>query len=193
MVTNAKVDAYLQRSTAWPAELAALRDVLLGRGLTEELKWGKPCYSADGANIAIMQEMKSFLALMFFKGALIPDPDGVLEEQGPNSRSAKRITFTSVDDVARLTSTVERCVAAAIEVERSGATVAPAAAWTPVDALQERLDTDAAFRAAFTSLTPGRQREYHLHISSAKQIDTRRSRVEKLAPQILDGKGLRDR
>ena len=192
-MTNAKVDAYIGRSTAWPAELAALRDVLLGAGLTEELKWGKPCYAADGANIAIMQEMKSFLALMFFKGALMPDPDGLLEEQGPNSRSAKRITFTSVDDITRLAAAVERYVAAAIAVEASGATVASAPAWSPVDALQERLDADAAFRTAFGALTPGRQREYHLHISSAKQLDTRRSRVEKLAPQILAGKGLRDR
>lgn len=192
-MTNAKVDAYIGRSTAWPAELAALRNVLLGAGLTEELKWGKPCYGTDGANIAIMQEMKSFLALMFFKGALMPDPDGLLEEQGPNSRSAKRITFTSVDDVTRLAAAVERYVAAAIAVETSGATVAPAPAWSPVDALQERLDADAAFRTAFGALTPGRQREYHLHISSAKQLDTRRSRVEKLAPQILAGKGLRDR
>lgn len=192
-MTNAKVEAYIGRSTAWPAELAALRDVLLGAGLTEELKWGKPCYAADGANIAIMQEMKSFLALMFFKGALMPDPDGLLEEQGPNSRSAKRITFTSVDDITRLAAAVERYVAAAIAVEASGATVAPAPAWSPVDALQERLDADAAFCTAFGALTPGRQREYHLHISSAKQLDTRRSRVEKLAPQILAGKGLRDR
>jgi len=190
---NPKVDSYVARSTLWPAEVVALRDVLLGCGLDEELKWGKPCYAHEGANIAIIQEMKGFLALMFFKGALLRDPDGVLEEQGENSHSAKRITFRSVADVTALAGTVAAYIAEAIAVEQSGATVAPRPALVLVDAIQERIDSDPAFRAAFESLTPGRQREYHLHVADAKQLATRQARVEKHAERILAGKGLRDR
>lgn len=189
------VDEYVAQSTQWPAELRAARAVLRKCGLTEELKWRKPCYSHDGRNIVILQEMKGFLALMFFEGARLRDPDGLLESQGPNSQSALRLCVRSVADVRALTPAIQAFVAEAVALPRSGsaAAKAPKAEWTPVDALQERIDTDAAFRTAFTALTPGRQREYHLHISSAKQLDTRRARVDKLAPQILAGKGLRDR
>ncbi|MEN9643588.1 MAG: hypothetical protein RL238_257 [Actinomycetota bacterium] len=189
------VDTYVAQSTLWPAELRAARAVLRKCGLTEELKWRKPCYSHDGRNIVILQEMKGFLALMFFEGARLRDPDGLLESQGPNSQSALRLCVRSVADVRALTPAIQAFVAEAVALPRSGpsAVKAPKAEWSPVDALQERLDADPKFRAAFTTLTPGRQREYHLHISTAKQLDTRRARVEKLAPQILAGKGLRDR
>jgi uncharacterized protein YdeI (YjbR/CyaY-like superfamily) len=190
---NPKVDAYLARSTLWPAEAAALRGVLLGCGLDEEFKWGKPCYAHGGANIAIIQEMKGFLALMFFKGALLRDPEGVLEEQGENSHSAKRITFRSVADVTAMAGTIAAYAAEAITVERSGVKVAPRPALVLVDALQDRIDADPEFRAAFESLTPGRQREYHLHVADAKQLSTRQARVDKQAERILAGKGLRDR
>ncbi len=123
---NADVDTYIARSQMWPEEMAALRPILLDCGLTEEIKWGKPCYSHDGKNIAIMQEMKDFLALMFFKGALLSDPAGVLRAQGPNSRSALRIEFTSVDDVTRLRHTVAACVDEAIAVEAAGLEIGPA-------------------------------------------------------------------
>ena len=99
---TAAVDEYISQSEKWPEVIAALRPILLDSGLTAQIKWAKPCYTHDGRNIVIVQEMKDFLALMFFKGALLNDPDGVLEEQGPNSRSARRIRFTSVDDVTRL-------------------------------------------------------------------------------------------
>ena len=189
----ADVDSYLQRSEQWPDEIAALRPILVGCGLTEEIKWGKPCYSHEGRNIVILQEMKDFLALMFFKGALLNDPDGVLEDQGPNSRSARRMCFTSVDDVARSADTVEVYVAEAIDVEDAGLEPPPAPELVLVEELQHRLDHDAAFKAAFEALTPGRQREYNLHISDAKQAETRVARVEKYAPKILAGKGMRDR
>ncbi len=117
---NPDVDAYISRSRTWRDEMSELRLVLLGCGLTEAIKWGKPCYSHEGKNIAILQEMKEFLALMFFKGALLEDPAGVLEEQGPNSRSALRIRFTSVDDVARLSDTVAAYIDEAVAVEESG-------------------------------------------------------------------------
>jgi len=193
VTTNAKVDAYISRSDKWRDEMTGLRPVLLGRGLTEEIKWGKPCYSHDGKNIAILQEMKDFLSLMFFKGALLDDPEGVLEDQGPNSRSARRIRFTSLDDVDRLTGVVAAYLEEAIEVEDAGLDVGPAPEPDLVAELQARLDRDPALETAFKALTPGRQREYNLYFSSAKQAATREARVEKCVPSILDGKGLRDR
>jgi uncharacterized protein YdeI (YjbR/CyaY-like superfamily) len=192
-VVNAKVEAYIERSTKWPEEMTSLRPILLSCGLAEELKWGKPCYSHDGENIVIVQEMNDFLALMFFKGALLNDSEGVLEEQGPNSRSARRIRFTSVDDVARLADTIKAYVDEAIDVEAAGLEVGPAPELVLAEELQKRLDQDAELRAAFESLTPGRQREYNLHVSDAKQAKTREARVDKHAPKILEGKGLRDR
>jgi uncharacterized protein YdeI (YjbR/CyaY-like superfamily) len=190
---NPKVDAYLERSTSWPTEIAALRTILLDCGLDEAFKWAKPCYAHGGHNIAIVQEMKPFLALMFFKGALLDDPHGVLEDQGPNSRSARRMTFTSVDEVNERADVVRALVAEAIAAEAAGLTVPEAPELELVAELQERLDADPNLRAAFEALTPGRQREYHLHIASAKQSETRRNRIDRVIPQILDGRGLRDR
>lgn len=186
------VDQYLERTDAWPEEIVALRPMLLACGLDEEIKWAKPCYSHLGNNIVIMQEMKNFLALMFFKGALLSDPLSVLESQGPNSRSARRMCFRSVDDVARLAETVTAYIEEAKAISEAGLEIGPAPELELVVELQTRLDADPALRSAFDALTPGRQREYHLHISSAKQSSTRSSRVEKYVPQILDGKGMRD-
>jgi uncharacterized protein YdeI (YjbR/CyaY-like superfamily) len=187
------VETYIRRSENWPAEMTALRPVLLDAGLDEAIKWGKPCYSHDGRNIAIMQEMKGFLALMFFKGALLEDRDGVLVEQGPNSRSARRIELTSVDDVTRLADTVTALVGEAIAVEDAGLEVEPAGEPELVAELQERLAGDPDLAAAFDGLTPGRRREYNLYFSDAKKAETRAARIEKHAPKILAGKGLRDR
>ncbi|MEZ5175530.1 MAG: YdeI/OmpD-associated family protein [Acidimicrobiia bacterium] len=191
-MTNPRVDAYIERSDKWPEEMAAVRPLLLGCGLTEEIKWGKPCYTHGGKNIAILQEMNEFLALMFFKGALLDDPAGVLEAVGPNSRAARRMRFTSVDDTNRLEDTVRVLVEEAIEVEEAGLDVGPAPELVLVDELQDRLDRDPALKAAFEGLTPGRQREYNLHISSAKQAKTRETRVDRCVDRILEGKGLRD-
>lgn len=188
------VDRYIARSTMWPEEMRALRPLLLRCGLEEDLKWGKPCYSHQGRNIAIMQEMKGFLSLMFFTGALLADPDGLLVEQGPNSRSAKRIELRSLADVERTATAITRLIEEGIEAERSGRSVTPPPSeLVLVEELQRRLDEDAALRAAFAALTTGRRREYHLHISGAKQAKTRASRVEDCVPLILAGKGLRDR
>jgi uncharacterized protein YdeI (YjbR/CyaY-like superfamily) len=190
---NPEVDAYIRNSEQWPEEIAELRPILLDCGLTEEIKWRQPCYTHEGRNIVILQEMKEFLALIFFKGALLKDPEGLLEEQGPNSRSARRIRFASVDDVARLAPTVRAYIDEAKRVEEAGLEVGPAPEPVLVEELQRRLDEDPAFKAAFEALTPGRQREYNLYFSGAKQAKTRDARVEKYAQQILDGKGLRDR
>jgi uncharacterized protein YdeI (YjbR/CyaY-like superfamily) len=193
VVVNPEVDVYVQRSERWPDEIEGLRPILIGSGLTEEIKWGKPCYSHEGKNIAILQEMKEFLALMFFKGALLEDPDEVLEEQGPNSRSARRIRFTSIDDVTRLTETIETYLQNAIDVEEAGLEAPAPPELVLAEELQNRLDQDPALAAAFGSLTPGRQREYNLHVAGAKQVATREARVDKCVPRIREGKGLRDR
>ncbi len=187
------VDAYVAASRVWPDEISTLRPILLGAGLQEAIKWGKPCYSVDGTNIVIMQEMKDFLALMFFKGALLEDPAGVLHDQGPNSRSARRMEFTSVDQIGEQASLIAAYVDQAVQVEQAGLTVEPAPEpdWSPE--LRERIDNDEAFKAGWESLTPGRRREYHLQIAGAKKPETRRARVEKFAPRISAGRGLRDR
>jgi uncharacterized protein YdeI (YjbR/CyaY-like superfamily) len=190
---NARIDAYIDRSTAWPAEMRRLREVLLATGLSEDMKWGKPCYLDGDRNIAIMQEMKAFLALMFFKGALMPDPAGVLHEQGPNSRSAKRMTFTSVADVDAMVDVIADYVRAAIATEDAGVTAPPAPALELADVLQARLDTDPAFAAAFNALTPSCRREYNMHFTEAKQLATREARLAKYADRILAGKRMRDR
>lgn len=190
---NPKVDAYIERSQKWPALIEALRPVLLDAGLSEEIKWGKPCYSYAGKNIVIIQEMKDFLSLMFFKGALLSDPDRILEEQGPNSRSARRIRLTSPDDVDRLAGTIAAYVEEAMAVEEAGLEVGPAPEPAWVEELETRLDQDPAFRAAFEALTPGRRREYNLYFSGAKQAKTREARIDKCRERILAGKGLRDR
>lgn len=189
---NTKVDAYIARSKKWPEAMTALRAFLLDSGLVEELKWGKPCYAHDGKNIAIVQEMNDFVALMFFKGALLTDTAGILEPQGPNSRSALRIRFTCVEDVGRLAGAIREYVNEAIEVEKAGLTVGPAPKLVLVKELQDHLDSDPAFKTAFEGLTPGRRREYHLFVSGAKQASTRAARVETHIERIMEGRGLRD-
>jgi uncharacterized protein YdeI (YjbR/CyaY-like superfamily) len=188
-----KVDAYIERSERWSDVIASLRSVLLGSGLTEDFKWRKPCYTHEGKNIVIVQEMKDFLALMFFKGALIDDPNGFLVDQGPNSRSARRIELTSVDDVELLAEDIAANIERAIAVEAAGLEVGPPPELDLVDELRDRIETDPAFKAAFEGLTPGRQREYNLFVSGAKQASTRASRVDRHTERILAGKGLRDR
>ena len=116
---DSDVDAYIRLSKKWPEEMSGLQPILINCGLTEEIKWGKPCYSHEGRNIVILQEMKAFLALMFFKGALLHDAEGVLEEQGTNSRSAHRIRFTSVADLVRLTDTVKAYTARPLILRKS--------------------------------------------------------------------------
>lgn len=189
---NPGVDEYISGSEKWSSEMAALRQLLLSFELNEEIKWGKPCYTHHGANVVILQEMKRFLARMFFKGVLLSDPEGVLQDQGPNSRSAKRIRFTSVEDVSKLAAAVHRCVEEAVAVEEAGLEIPPAPKLVVTDELKNRLSEDAEFAAGFEALTPGRRREYNLYFSSAKQPKTRQARIDKFAQKILDGKGFRD-
>ena len=187
------VDAYIDASDQWPDEIAALRPLLLASALDERIKWGKPCYALGDANVVIVQEFSDHLALMFFKGILLEDPAGVLEEQGPNSHAARRMTFGSVEDVQRRADVVTAYVSEAIAVEEAGTALPPRPEEDLADELEERLAGDPELAAAFDDLTPGRQREYNLHVSDAKQASTRGRRVDKIVPRILDGKGLRDR
>lgn len=192
MDTNPKVEAFIGRQDQWGEEMTALQPILLECGLTPEIKWGKPCYSHEGRNIANFQPMKGFLSLMFFKGALLDDPAGLLRSQGENSRSALRLEFTSVDEVTDRADVVRDLVAEAIEVEDKGLTVEPAPERELCGELADRLEADPELRAAFEGLTPGRRREYDLYISDAKKAETREARIDKCAPKILAGKGFRD-
>lgn len=188
-----QVARYIAKATRWQDESEHLRALLLGCGLNEALKWGKPCYSHQGSNVAILQNMKPFLALMFFKGALLDDPQGVLQEQGENTRSARRLCFTSVEQVTGMDATVRALVSEALRVEAEGLTLPARPPLVLVEELAAGLDADPTLKAAFEALTPGRQREYNLHISGAKQSVTRARRVEQQVERILAGKGLRDR
>jgi uncharacterized protein YdeI (YjbR/CyaY-like superfamily) len=190
---NPEIDRMFREAELWRREANALRNVLRDSDLAEELKWGKPCYTHDGRNICIMQRMKGFLALLFFKGALLSNPDGVLEAQGPNSRAACRIRFTSVQDVASLKNTVLGWIREAIELEKAGAKLEPAADLKYPDELIDKFRTDAALKAAFEKLTPGRRRGYVLYFSGARQSQTRERRIEKYRNNILDGKGIHER
>ncbi|MFP3906246.1 MAG: YdeI/OmpD-associated family protein [Acidimicrobiales bacterium] len=187
------VDAYLASTEQWPDEIATLRPLLLDVGLTEEIKWGKPCYCLGDANVVLIQEFSDHLALMFFKGVLLDDPADVLHDQGPNSHAAKRMVFTSVEDVEELADVVTAYIKAAIAHEQAG-TELPARPDEPLaPELVDRLASDDQLAEAFDNLTPGRQREYNLHVSDAKQPSTRERRINKIVPRILNGKGLRDR
>ncbi len=187
-----QVSDYIARSTRWADEIRKLRSILLGSGLEEGLKWGKPCYMVEGRNVAIIQPFKDCCALMFFKGVLLKDTHGRLRSQGPNSRSARRLEFGNEREITK--AVVRDYVTQAIRIEREGVKVEheDEAPELPEE-LRERLREDRALSKAFELLTPGRQRGYAIHIGNAKQSKTRVSRIEKCIPAILAGKGLHDR
>ncbi len=192
---NSKVNAYVSRAQRWRDETEALRTVLLDCGLNEELKWGKPCYTFEGRNVAIIQGFKPHCALMFFKGALLKDSEEVLVKQGENSQAAMRMEFTDVGQVSEMESTLRAYLAEAIEVERAGLQVdfkAKRELSFP-DELVGAFEENPELKAAFDALTPGRQRAYNLHFSGAKKSATRATRIAKCSPKILAGKALNDR
>ena len=187
-----KVDAFINRSKAWQSEMRKLRAVLLECGLEEDLKWGKPCFAFEGANVAIIQPFKEHCSLMFFKGALLKDTHALLRSQGENTQSALRLEFTSEAEVKK--SVVAAYVKQAIAVEKAGLKVdfkAKRDLELPEE-LTQILKKDRRLAKAFQALTPGRQRGYVMHFKSAKQSQTRTARIEKCAPQILAGKGMND-
>lgn len=187
------VDAYLAASEQWPEEVAALRPILLGCGLDETIKWGKPCYCHDGVNVVLIQEFSDHLALMFFKGVLLDDPAGVLHDQGPNTHGPKRMQFTSTREVEARSKTIAAYVRAAMAHAAAGTELPERPEEELAAELVERLAADEELAEAFDRLTPGRQRAYNIHVSGAKQAATRERRVEQIAPRILAGKGLHDR
>jgi uncharacterized protein YdeI (YjbR/CyaY-like superfamily) len=191
---NPKVDAYLKRQDKWRVELTALRDILAASGLTEELKWGHPCYQLDGKNVALIHGFKEYCAVLFHKGALLPDPKGVLIQQTKNVQSARQIRFASVRDVEKLRPTLKAYLREAIRVERAGLKVAfkKTEDFAMPEELAAALAANAKLKAAFGALSPGRQRAYLHHFAQAKLAATRAARVAKHAPRILKGLGLDD-
>jgi len=190
---NPKVDAFFENAKRWQEELKRLRAIALDSELTEELKWGGPCYTLHGKNVAIMNELKESCAFAFFKGALLKDVHGVLTAPG-QSQSTRWIKFTSVREVAEMKSVLKAYIREAIEVEKSGVKLKrrETSDLKMPEELQILLDEFPDFKAAFEALTPGLQRAYIFHISAPKQSKTRESRVQKCMPQILKGKGLLD-
>lgn len=191
---NPDVDKFLEESKQWQEEIAKLRAILLKTKLAEDFKWNLPCYTYNGSNVAIIQPFKSCLAMMFFKGSLLKDPKGVLANNGPNSQAGRRFEFGSVQEIIKLAPTIKAYIKEAIAIEESGQKVKFKKSPEPLPAeLKKMLAEKPKLKKAFSSLTPGRQRAYILHFSSAKQSTTRRSRIEKCMPRILEGKGLNDR
>ena len=191
---NPKVDWFFAKDTQWQKEYEKLRKIILGCGLIEELKWGCPCYTFENTNIVLIHGFKEYCALLFFKGALLNDPNGILIQQTKNVQSARQIRFTNIREIVKMEKILKAYVYEAIEVERAGLKVKlkKTSEFKVPEEFQKRLDKSNALKKAFDSLTPGRQRAYIFYFSQAKQSKTREARVEKYIKQILSGKGLDD-
>lgn len=177
----------------WSEVLIQLRGILLESELTEEVKWGVPCYTWQGSNVILLSALKDCCTLSFLKGALLPDPQGLLHKPGPNSQTARLIRFTAVEQVGALQSELRAYIGQSLEVEKAGLRVETPRNPEPIpEELQHKLDELPALREAFLALTPGRQRAYVLYFSAAKQSNTRAARVAKSVARILEGKGLHD-
>jgi len=191
---NPKVDAYISRAKHWREEFEKLRAIVSDCGLTEELKWGCPCYTFQKSNIVLIHGFKEYCALLFFKGALLKDKDRLLIQQTENVQAARQIRFTNVREIVKLKTTLKAYLDEAIAVEKAGLKVnyRKTSEFKMPEEFQDKLDKMPALKTAFDALTPGRQRAYKLYFSAPKQSQTRASRVEKYVPQILKGKGLND-
>lgn len=191
---NPTVDFYFTKAKKWQQEIEKLRTILLDTGLTEELKWGCPCYTFQKRNIVLIHVFKDYCALLFFKGALLKDTHSILVQQTENVQAARQVRFTSLQEISQLETTLKAYTFEAIEVEKAGLQVPlkKNTQYTIPEEFQDQLNKTPALKAAFDALTPGRQRAYLLHFSQPKQAKTRESRVEKYTPHILAGKGLND-
>jgi uncharacterized protein YdeI (YjbR/CyaY-like superfamily) len=189
---NSKVDFYFNKAGKWQKEIEKLRTIVLDCGLNEELKWGTPCYTFEKSNIVLIHVFKEYCALLFFKGALLKDPEGILVQQTENVQAARQIRFTSVRDINK--KILKDYIYRAVEAEEAGLKVnlKKTSEYAIPEEFQNQLNKKPALKKAFYALTPGRQRGYILHFSSAKQSKTREARIEKYIPHILDGKGLDD-
>ncbi len=191
---NPKVDFYFDKAQQWQKEIEILRTIILDCGLTEELKWGCPCYTFQETNIVLIHMFKEYCALLFFKGALLQDTHNILVQQTKNVQSARQLRFTRIEEITERESVIKAYVYEAIEVERAGLKVQlkKTSEFQIPEEFQNKLDNDAALKTAFYALTPGRQKAYLLHFSQAKQVKTREARIEKYRQPILAGKGLDD-
>jgi uncharacterized protein YdeI (YjbR/CyaY-like superfamily) len=198
---NPKVDWYFSKAKEWKKEIQKLRAIILDCDLTEELKWGCPCYTFEKSNIVLIHMFKEYCAVLFFKGALLKDPKGILVQQTENVQAARQIRFTKVREINKLEKTLKAYIYEAVEVQEAGlpqrdpfgkVDFKKNKEFTIPEEFQNKLDKNPALKTAFYALTPGRQRGYILYFSAAKRSKTRESRVEKYIPQILNGKGLED-
>ncbi|WP_010568594.1 YdeI/OmpD-associated family protein [Leptospira broomii] len=191
---NPKVDFYFNKAKKWQEELERLRTIVLDCGLTEELKWGVPCYTFQKSNIVLIHVFKEYCALLFFKGVLLKDADSILIQQTKNVQAARQIRFTDVKEIVKMKSVLKTYIYEAIEVEKAGLQVnlKKTKEFIIPEEFLSKLDEVPDLKTAFDALTPGRQRAYILYFSAPKQSKTRESRVEKCMKQILHGKGLND-
>src|SRR6202521_982793 len=191
---NPKVDFYFSKAKKWQKELERLRTIVLDCGLTEELKWGVPCYTFQKSNIVLIHVFKDYCALLFFKGALLKDANGILIQQTENVQAARQVRFTNVREIVEMEPILKAYIHEAIEVEKTGLKVdlKKTTEFIIPEEFQKKLDEIPALKTAFDALTPGRQRAYLLYFSAPKQSKTRESRVEKCMQQILNGNGLND-
>ncbi len=191
---NPKVDFYFIKAKKWRKELEQLRIILLDCGLTEELKWGCPCYSFEKSNIILIHVFKEYCAVLFFKGALLNDANAILIQQTKNVQAARQVRFTNVQEIIEKKLILKAYIFEAIEVERAGLKVElkKTTEFNMPEEFQNKLKDNPALNKAFNLLTPGRKRGYLLYFSAPKQSKTRASRIEKSVPQILEGKGLND-
>src|ERR1035437_9661043 len=191
---NPKVDKYLSKAKKWQKELEKLRMIILDCQLTEELKWGVPCYTFQKSNIVLIHVFKEYCALLFFKGALLNDTNGILIQQTENVQAGRQIRFTNEREITAMELILKAYIYEAVEVEKAGLKVnfKKNTELKFPEEFQNKLDENTALKSAFEALTPGRQRAYNLYFSAPKQSKTRESRVEKCIPYILNGKGLND-
>lgn len=193
-VENPKVDFFFDKADKWQQELNLMRTISLECQLTEELKWGVPCYTFQNANIVLIHSFKEYCAFLFFKGSLLKDTDSILIQQSENVQAARQIRFTNLQEIIDLKAVLKTYIYQAVEVEKAGLKVElkKTSEFEVAEEFQKKLDEMPNLQKAFYALTPGRQRAYLLHFSQPKQSKTRESRVEKNIPNILDGKGLND-
>lgn len=191
---NPKVDKFFSGAKQWQNEFEKLRAIILDCGLAEDLKWGQPCYAYNGSNVVLMHGFKEYCALLFFKGALLSDPEKILTTPTENTQAARQIRFTNAAEITKLKSVLKKYVHEAIETEKAGLKVSlkKTSEFKIPDEFKIKLNEMPPLKTAFESLTPGRQRAYLLYFASAKQSKTRELRIEKSMPQILSGKGLDD-
>ncbi|GAA3778674.1 YdeI/OmpD-associated family protein [Flavobacterium ginsengiterrae] len=191
---NPKVDFFFDKANKWNEELVLMRKIALECQLTEELKWGSPCYTLQNANIVLIHSFKEYCAFLFFKGALLKDTDNILVQQSDNVQAARQIRFTNLREITDLKAVLKTYIYQAIEIEKAGLKVdmKKTSEFPVCDEFQKKLDEMPELQKSFSALTPGRQRAYLLNFSQPKQAKTRESRIEKNIPNILNGKGLND-